>query len=166
MDVEPDERVFFHGHPSWRSMPGFHLKGLLAAVVVGMIAGLVSAAVDGKVQAIWVIAAMLIVFVAVLGRGALVRAQTTYTITDRRLSIQRGLLSRDVHETRLDRVQNVASRQSLIERILGVGTLDFDTAGSAEFDFTFTGVEDPRGLARDVDGALHDLRRQGARLAR
>ena len=165
MDPESGEQVIFHGHPSWLSMLGFHLKGLLAAVVVGVLAGLVSAVVNGKVQSNWVIVAVLIVFVVVLGRGAFVRAQTTYTITDRRLTIQRGLLSREVHETRLERVQNVALRQSLLERFVGVGTLDFDTAGSAEFDFTFTGVEDPRELAREVDGALHELQRPGARLA-
>ena len=27
MDPEPGEEVFFHGHPSWRSMLTFHMKG-------------------------------------------------------------------------------------------------------------------------------------------
>jgi uncharacterized membrane protein YdbT with pleckstrin-like domain len=137
-------------------MLGFYLKGLLTAVVAGTIAGLVSAAVENGVQALWVIAIVLIVFAVGLIRGTLRRARITYTITDRRLTIQRGLLAREVHETTLDRVQNVAARQSMLERLLGVGTVDFDTAGSAEFDFTFIGVEHPHRIVRTVDRALHE----------
>jgi uncharacterized membrane protein YdbT with pleckstrin-like domain len=89
--------------------------------------------------------------------GTLRRIQTTYTITNRRLTIHTGLLSREMHETRLERVQNVNSRQSLFQRILGVGSVDFDTAGSAEFDFTFRGVADPHAIVRTVDRALHEF---------
>jgi uncharacterized membrane protein YdbT with pleckstrin-like domain len=154
VDPEPGERVFFHGHPSWRAMPGFYLKGLLGAVGAGAATGLASAAVDHTVQALWVALAVLVVFAIGLIGAMLKRAQTTYTITDRRLTIERGLLSREVHETALDRVQNVAARQSVLERILGIGTVDFDTAG-AESNFRFTGVEHPRRIVRTVDRALH-----------
>ena len=54
-------------------------------------------------------------------------------------------MSREMHETRLERVQNVNSRQRPLERILRVGTVDFDTAGSASYDFRFRGVDHPAG---------------------
>ena len=112
-------------------MPGLWVKGLLGALLIGVIAGVASAgtAAQAKVQSGWVIAAVGVVFALVTLRGFLRRARTTYTITDRRLSIGRGLFSRDVHEARLDRVQNVYSRQTMLERLLGIGTVDFDTAG-------------------------------------
>jgi uncharacterized membrane protein YdbT with pleckstrin-like domain len=153
---DPGERVLFRDHPSWRSMLGFYLKGLLLAVLAGAAAGLVSAAADRKVQPPWVAAVVLVVFAVGLARGMLRRVRTTYTITDRRLTIERGLLSRALQETALDRVQNVACRQNLLERMLGVGTVDFDTAVGAEFDFRFAGVERPRQIARAVDRALHE----------
>jgi uncharacterized membrane protein YdbT with pleckstrin-like domain len=148
------EEVLFHGHPSWRSMPGFHVKGLLGAVLIGAIAGLISALVDRQVQVTWVILAVLVVFAAVLGRGLLERLRTTYTITDQRLTIERGLMTRELYETRLERVQNVGLRQSLLERLLGVGTVDFDTAGGAGLHFSFGGVAEPRRIVRTVDRAL------------
>lgn len=158
MDPEPGERVLFRDHPSWRSMLAFYLKGLFVAVLAGAAAGLASASAsaDHKVQTPWVAAVVLVVFAIGLARGTLRRVRTTYTITDRRLTIEQGLLSRALHETALDRVQNVACRQSLLERILGVGTVDFDTAAGAEFDFRFTGVERPRQIARAADRALHE----------
>jgi uncharacterized membrane protein YdbT with pleckstrin-like domain len=152
----PGEEVLFHGHPSWRSMPGFHVKGVLAAVLVGSIAGLVSAVIDGHVQVPWVLVAVVIVFVVNLGIGIVRRLQTTYTVTSERLTIERGLMTRELHETRLERVQNVNLRQTLLDRALAVGRIDFDTAGGAAYDFSFVGVAEPKRLARTVDGALRE----------
>jgi uncharacterized membrane protein YdbT with pleckstrin-like domain len=156
--VEPatSELVFYRGHPSWRSMVGFHLKGLLAAIGAGVLAGLISAAVSGPVSVLWVVVAVLVVFAVVIVSGLIRRRRTTYTITSERLTIQLGLMARDLHQTRLDRVQNVNSSQSMLERLLRVGTVDFDTAGSAEFDFSFRGVAHPHRLAQTVDEALRE----------
>lgn len=156
MQLGEGEQVLFHGHPSWRAMLPFHLKGLLAAIVAGTIAGLASAAASGSVQAGWVVGAVLVVFVAVLCGGLLQRRRITYTITSRRLTIEAGLVACEVHETRLEQIQNVNLSQSLFERILGVGTIAFDTAGGAAFEFSFAGVSDPRQLVRTVDHALHE----------
>jgi uncharacterized membrane protein YdbT with pleckstrin-like domain len=151
----PGEEVLFHGHPSWRSMPGFHVKGVLAAVLIGSVAGVISAVVDGRVQAAWVVIAVLIVFAVNLGIGVVRRRQTTYTVTTERLTIERGLMARDLHETRLERVQHVNLRQSLLDRALAVGRIDFDTAGAA-YGFSFVGVAEPKRLARTVDRALRE----------
>jgi uncharacterized membrane protein YdbT with pleckstrin-like domain len=157
VDPEPGEQVFFHGHPSWRSMLAFYIRGLLAAILAGVIAGLLTRVTGRSVEVPWVAAAVLIVFLFVLVWGLVRRLATTYTITNRRLTIRSGLLSRELHETRLERVQNVNSRQRLLERVLRVGTVDFDTAGGAAYDFSFRGVEDPGGIVRTVNSALADL---------
>ncbi len=138
-------------------MLGFHAKGLLAAVLVGAIAGIVTAVASGHVQDGWVVFGVLVVFAVALLAGVIRRLATTYTITNRRLTIDVGLLSRDLHQTRLERVQNVNTRQSLLERMLGVGSVDFDTAGESGFDFTFAGVAHPHRIVRTVDRALHEL---------
>jgi uncharacterized membrane protein YdbT with pleckstrin-like domain len=157
VDIGPGERVFFHGHPSWRSMLAFYLRGLLVAVLAGVIAGIVTRISGGSVEVVWVAAAVLVVFIVVLAWGLIRRIATTYTITNRRLTIRTGLLSTELHETRLERVQNVNARQRLLERMLGVGTVDFDTAAGAAYDFSFRGVEDPRGIVKTVNAALEEL---------
>ena len=156
MEPEPGERVFFIGHPSWRSILGFYIVGFLAAVLAGALAGLVTAIAVGHVQIGWIILVVAAALLLVLGGGALRRIGTTYGITDQRLTIEQGIFSRQIHQTRLDRVQNVNSRQSLLERLLRVGTVDFDTAGSAEFDFSFRGVAVPERIVRTVDRAIHE----------
>jgi uncharacterized membrane protein YdbT with pleckstrin-like domain len=156
VESEIGEQVFFEGHPSWRSMVGLQLKGLLAAILAGVLAGLITAVAGSSVSVPWVIAAVLAVFVVVGVIGLFRRRRTTYRITNQRLTIQTGLASRELHETRLERVQNVNSRQSVLERLLGVGTVDFDTAGSASFDFSFRGVAHPHEIVRTVDRALRE----------
>jgi uncharacterized membrane protein YdbT with pleckstrin-like domain len=158
VDIEPGEVIFFHGHPSWRSMTSLYVKGLLVSLLAGVVAGVAGRIIDHHVQTAWVIAAVVVVFVAAAATGQLRRIATTYSITDRRLTIETGLLSRDLHQTRLERIQNVNARQSMFERALGIGTVDFDTAGEARFDFAFIGVGEPRRIVRTVDGALHALR--------
>jgi uncharacterized membrane protein YdbT with pleckstrin-like domain len=163
VDPEPGEEVFFHGHPSWRALFAFYARGLAVSIVAGALAGIVTAIASGHVEAGWVIAVVLVVFLVGLAIAQLKRLQTTYTITNQRLTIQSGLLSRELHETRLERVQNVNVRQSLPERLLRIGDVDFDTAAGAEYDFSFRGVGDPRQIVHTVDRALRELPEAAAR---
>ena len=158
MDPEPGEIVFFDGHPSWLSLSGLFGRGLLLAVAAGVLAGVLTVISTKHVQVGWVIVVVAAAFGLLFARGQLRRLQTTYAITNRRLTIETGILSRDLHQTRLERVQNVNARQSLGERILHIGTVTFDTAGEVEFDFAFRGVENPRAIVRTVDRALQELR--------
>jgi uncharacterized membrane protein YdbT with pleckstrin-like domain len=162
VDPEPGEEIFFHGHPSWRSLAGFYAKGLTGSLVVGVLVGVITRIADHHVEIGWVVVAIVVVFLVLMAIGQLRRIQTTYSITNRRLAIETGLLSKQLHQTRLERVQNVNCDQSLGARILRIGTVDFDTAAEAEFGFSFRGVGEPRGIVRTVDRALHSLRGESA----
>jgi len=128
-------------------MLDFHVGGLLLAAVGGAI---------GKFAADWTIAAA--VFAAILLLSLLVgyirRSATQYKISDRRLYIRRGLLTRHEHHTTLDRVQNVEAKQTLFERLLGIGTVDFDTAATDDSVFAFTGIARPRRVLHAIDRAI------------
>jgi uncharacterized membrane protein YdbT with pleckstrin-like domain len=157
VQFDPDEQVFFHGHPSWRSILDYYAKGLFLAIAAGAVAGVATAIADGHVKVGWVVAAVLAVFLVMVLFGLVKLVSTTYSITNRRLTINTGLLRRDMHETRIERVQNVNCSQTVLERALRIGTVDFDTAASAEYDFKFIGVGDPREIVRTVDRAIHEL---------
>ena len=144
MDLHPGEEIVFEGHPSWRATLGFYVLGLVAAAIVGALAGVIFDPTTGAL--VW-----LVLFAAVLLVGFLRRLATTYVVTSQRLYIRRGLLARNVQQTRIDRVQNVNTYQSLLERILRVGTADFDTAGTDDSDFTFNGIADPQAIVTAVD---------------
>lgn len=147
LNLSPGERVIFQGHPSWRAILGFYLKGVLVAAVAGLIAKLFGASAFDVF--LIVLAAIAVTVLA----GFLKRVATVYTITDRRLNIKRGIVSREVQETRLERVQNVNYRQSIYQRAMQIGDVDFDTAATDDYNFVFVGVADPAGVVHSVDQA-------------
>jgi len=147
MDTEQNEQVIYEGRPSWRSILGFYIMGLVIVAVAAAIAYLVSGTGLG-------VAVGAGVFVLLLLIGWLKRISTRYAITDRRLRIQRGIVARKVEEARLERVQNVSVNQGVLERILQVGTVDFDTASNrADDTFQFRGIAQPERITRLVDEA-------------
>ncbi len=91
------------------------------------------------------------------------RVATNYTITDRRLHIKRGIVSRTIQETRLERVQNVNYSQTVVQRMLQVGDVDFDTAAGDDYNFVFNGVADPGDVVHMVDQATQRRRDRGPR---
>jgi uncharacterized membrane protein YdbT with pleckstrin-like domain len=149
MDLHPGEAIVFEGRPIWRSILSFYVAGLIGAVVIGVIVAIAASTGLG-------VAVFLVLFALVVLVGFVRRVSTRYTITNQRLRIQRGLLSKHVQQTRIERVQNVNTSQSFIERILRVGTVDFDTAGTDDSDFTFVGVGDPASVVAAVDRAQRE----------
>jgi uncharacterized membrane protein YdbT with pleckstrin-like domain len=153
--LAPGEQVMFEGHPSWRSIVGFYIKGLLLVTIVCFVVAIVTNIADDEVDA------GLVTLVAVIGAGVVVvaglikRISTSYTITNRRLHIKRGIIAREIQETRLERVQNVNYNQSLLQRILQVGDVDFDTAAGDDYNFVFAGVAQPDEVVERVDRATH-----------
>jgi uncharacterized membrane protein YdbT with pleckstrin-like domain len=143
----PGEQIIFQGHPSWRSILAFYLKGLLVGILVALIAYLIG---QGFVSVFVIVLVILAVTVVI---GFVRRMATVYTITNRRLNIKRGIIARDIQETRLERVQNVNYTQSAVERMLNVGDVDFDTASDTENTFCFAGVADPQHVITEVDKA-------------
>jgi len=153
MSAAVPETVIYSGHPSWRSMLDFHLAGLFGALAGGAIARLVSSNWGYAVAAFAAILAISLLI------GLIRRVSTRYTITDRRLHIRRGILSRTEQHTTIDRVQNVETHQSLFERLLRIGTVSFDTAGTDDSDFAFVGIASPRVVVAAVDRAQQSLPR-------
>jgi membrane protein YdbS with pleckstrin-like domain len=147
VNLADGEQIIFEGHPSWRAILGFYLKGAAIAIVLGIIAKLV-----GSTASVFVV--VLVVLAVTLLIGFIKRWATTYTITTRRLNIKRGIISREIQETRLERVQNVNTSQTAYQRIMRIGDVDFDTAASGgDYDFIFYGVADPGDVVHQVDRA-------------
>ena len=145
MELHPGEHVIYEGHPSWRSILSFYFLGLLIAAAVGAAVGFAVSLGVG-------VAAGVGVFLIVLLAGWLKRLFTKYTITTRRLRVQRGVVSRQIQETRIERLQDHSIHQSLLERILRIGTIDFDTAADEQGDmFRFEGVDNPERIVLSID---------------
>jgi uncharacterized membrane protein YdbT with pleckstrin-like domain len=149
VELRTGEKQLYQGRPSWKALMSFYVGGLIVAALVLVVLGLLA---DSWPLAV-VVAAIIVGLTLIV--GYLRRVSTKYLITTQRLRISRGVVRRAVQETRLDRVQNVNYQQSLLDRVFGVGTVDFDTAGTDDSEFRFEWVDGPEKVVRAVDEAIH-----------
>jgi uncharacterized membrane protein YdbT with pleckstrin-like domain len=151
--LNPGEQVIFEGHPSWRSILGFYVKGILVTAAVALAVALVTSLIEDEADTglVWIVALVGVALTVLV--GFVKRIATDYVITDRRLHIKRGIISRTIQETRLVRVQNVNYNQSVLQRILQIGDVDFDTAAGDDYNFVFSGVAQPEDVVHQVDRA-------------
>ena len=68
---------------------------------------------------------------------------TSLVITDRRVTLRRGLLSKDTNDVLIADIRNVKVRQNLLQRIFGVGTVAVSTSGQSDMEIEVHGVPAP-----------------------
>lgn len=143
-----EERVIWTGRPSWKGRMAIVVPGALVALlvlVVGIWAGLSATTA--------VIIAVVVALVTVVW-ALLETIRWKYTITNRRVFVRHGLVSVQEQTARLERVQDVTLRQSLFDRIFGVGRLAIDTAGSEGGAFEFKALTEPTHVREVLDAAV------------
>jgi uncharacterized membrane protein YdbT with pleckstrin-like domain len=140
------ETVRWTGRPS-RYTIATALVSAFALAIGGLVltAWLVSAGGGGDVPA-WVGYLPLVLTAVGLVWGAMTYLdwiRLLYVITDEEIYVKHGLVSRDVTQVRLSRVQNTGYSQSTVERMLSYGDVEVFTAGTSTQDVVFESVPDP-----------------------
>jgi uncharacterized membrane protein YdbT with pleckstrin-like domain len=124
-----DESVVLDLHPHWKRLVG---PALLLVVVAGGASYGEFAAPTGTWRAP-VRIAVAVVAVAVLVRGALVPwlrwLTTRYVLTTHRVVVRQGVLGRSGRDIPLTRVTDVAFRRTLLDRLVGSGSLTIESGG-------------------------------------
>jgi uncharacterized membrane protein YdbT with pleckstrin-like domain len=85
----------------------------------------------------------------------------SFTITDRRVILDTGVISRASKVIALDRVQDIATNQSLLGRMLGYGRIEIDSAGAAGAE-VLSALPHPQRFRDEVFGRAEKLRTEGA----
>lgn len=162
MELLADERILWQGRPSWRAHLSYYVVWIPLALLPVIIAGLLRANDAGTGLPYWQwLLISLVLLIGVVGYDALQRYATLYVVTTQRLRVRTGILARREQTAVFQRVQNVNIAQSFIDRLLHVGSVEFDTAGSDVDDsgFNYSGIADPQRLVSIV--AHHTRASQG-----
>ena len=88
----------------------------------------------------------------------------SFTITDRRVILDTGVVSRASKVIALDRVQDIATNQSLLGRVFGYGRIEIDSAGAAGAAGAevLNALPQPQRFRDEVFGRAEKLRAAGA----
>ena len=78
---------------------------------------------------------------------ALARLRSTlYTITNQRVMIERGLLTKALSEIDLRYIDDTQFFQSVTDRLLGIGNVTIISSDKSTPTYVLAGVRDPRNL--------------------
>lgn len=113
------EVVLVHRHPHVRVL----VRPAVVTVVAVGLAGLLVAVVAQPSTRWGIVAVALVVLAASVSRPVLRWLTTTLTVTDRRLLLRSGVLARYGRDIPLGRVEDVSFEHTILERMLGCGTL-------------------------------------------
>ncbi|WP_433265378.1 PH domain-containing protein [Actinosynnema sp. CS-041913] len=145
--LSPSEHVVIHKHPHWKMLLLPVLVFLLAAGGGAYLAALVSDASWASVA--WIaIAVVASVLVAWLTLTPVVRWRTThFIVTSDRVMYREGVLKRTGLDIPLTRINSVRFEHSLLDRVLGCGTLIIESASDEPLEFDdIPGVEKVHSL--------------------
>jgi membrane protein YdbS with pleckstrin-like domain len=147
------EDVLVDLRPHWVFLfgPAFlTLVALAAAVAVA------SEFPRAPVGVAWVLVGMVLV-PAIWLAGRLIRwAGMSLTVTTQRLILRRGLLGRDLVQLRLQRITEIHSTQTPLERLIGTGRLLVEVEGEDQA-VAVDDVRRPRNLQRVINNQLDEM---------
>lgn len=83
---------------------------------------------------------------------------TVYELTEERLFIKTGLLNLNEDEVRLYRILDVSLKQSLGQRIFGVGTIRCCSSDASMKDFDIISVKNPREVKEILSQKIEEQR--------
>ncbi|GAB3078613.1 hypothetical protein GCM10027053_48670 [Intrasporangium mesophilum] len=125
------ERVERSLHPHWLTVVIPTLFGLvLAALCVVAVWATPNDSTGNRIQ---LIAVILLVLVAIpLVVVPYLRWRTThYVITTHRVMVRRGILTKNGKDITLSKITDVSFQQTLLDRIIGAGSLHIESAGDS-----------------------------------
>ncbi len=102
-----------------------------------------------------VLVVVVAVFIYLLAVVIYRRYSWAYTINGETIESREGLIARKVKSIRIQDLRNINVNQSLLQRIMGVGDVEFSSAGGSGIEVTFRGVDDPlkvKSLAQRMQG--------------
>jgi uncharacterized membrane protein YdbT with pleckstrin-like domain len=148
--IQQGETVALDLRPHWWYFSRNIFTGIPLAILVIFLFNLDSGFV--KDASSWLVVILLVAWSAWLVLKYFQWTMTYFVVTDRRVIYRTGVLSKKGVEIPLERINNINFHQRVIDRIIGAGDLDIESAGrdgQSHFDFV-----------RHPDGVQHEIYRE------
>jgi uncharacterized membrane protein YdbT with pleckstrin-like domain len=75
-----------------------------------------------------------------------------FTVDGTSIESRRGIIARDVSSIRVEDVRSINVKQSLFERLLFIGDIEFSSAASPEAEVVFKKISTPMRVKRKIQG--------------
>ncbi|HSY51694.1 MAG TPA: PH domain-containing protein [Thermoanaerobaculia bacterium] len=158
------EETLWKGTPSWRVLIGKVALMIVTVIVIPLLAGFAAGRapdveMSSRISKIgWWITAIALVVQIVGFLIAMMRLQSTmYTITNQRILIEQGMLSKSVAEIDLRYIDDTQFFQTFIDRLLGIGNVTLVSSDKALPVTMLHGIADPRGVREIIRARAYQV---------
>jgi uncharacterized membrane protein YdbT with pleckstrin-like domain len=158
------EETLWKGSPSWRILIGKVVAMILAVIVIPIAAVYVASLTQdidlkGRITTIaWWLAAVIVLWQLVAFLIAILRLQSTlYTVTNQRILIEQGMLSKSVNELDLRSLDDTQFFQPFTERLLGIGNVTLVSSDKALPVTVLRGIHKPRDVRETIRAAAYQV---------
>lgn len=129
------ETILYRAHPSW-----LYFMGLI--LLTGTVLLFLPYVGDVKVCV-----ELAMFFLLLL---AFARYRRLYMITDHRVIMRTGLVANNTNEMEIRHIRGINLRQGVVERLLGIGTLEIISAADGGAEVVFSGIRDPMAVKERI----------------
>jgi uncharacterized membrane protein YdbT with pleckstrin-like domain len=137
------EKIFFRTHLHWKV---FLPPALLFLITIAFTAGAIYQGFDPQLSLL-----MLVIPLGVLFHSYLTWRCSEFAVTDKRVLIKTGIVSRHTLETILTKIENIGVEQTLWGRLFNFGTLYVTGTGSTRE--IFPGIHAPLEFRKAIEAA-------------
>ena len=153
------EEVYFQGSPM--------LRGEVGRVLGFTVFGLALIALPFVARAMsttwwpwWVILALIVIGMLVIAIPMILTRTIHYRISNYRIDYERGLFSKSIDTLELWHVEDIRFRQSFLDRILGVGTIEVISHDDTTPRLQLQSLPNPRPLFDSLKQRIISVKRQ------
>jgi len=158
------EETLWRGSPSWRVLLGKVILIVLTAILIPIAANFLAGQTNdlemsGRITKYgWLIMAIAVFWQVVTFLIVMVRLQSTiYTITNQRVMIERGMLSKSLNEIDLRYIDDTQFFQSISDRLLGVGNVTLISSDKAFPTTVLQSIAKPREIREMIRARAYQV---------
>ena len=158
------EERLWRGSPSARVLVGKIIAIVLSAILIPVAASFLASRTNdiemaGRIAKFgWLIAAIVVFWQIVTFLIVMLRLQsTTYTISNQRVVIERGMLSKSLNEIDLRSIDDTQFFQSFSDRLLGIGNVTLISSDKAFPTTVLHGIARPRDIREMIRAAAYQV---------
>jgi membrane protein YdbS with pleckstrin-like domain len=154
-----DETVYYSGSPLLGGQPekviGFALLGTLF-----LVAPVIFRFVAGNWPPGWMAIALVAVGVILWFAPVILSKSIRYRITNYRVDFERGVISKSINTLELWHVEDLSFHQSLLARLIGIGTIRIISHDDTMPNLTMRGLPNARHLFEQLKQRVIAVKRQ------
>jgi uncharacterized membrane protein YdbT with pleckstrin-like domain len=132
--------------PHWWFFAGPMFTGIPVLV---LLVGALKQNGDVQTVGLWITVAVALGWAVWLGSRLLSWQTTHFVVTNERLVFRSGILAKHSRDIPLEKVNDLASSQSLFERMIGAGDLVIESAGERGLQ-TFSDIPHPNAVQQEI----------------